>query len=123
MYSKKEYLDQKITKFTGPQDYLRRLCEEEKQQKKIEIENLVEQFETEKEGLVKQAVKLFDCGTSAFKEHLAKDPKHELQLMQNDDPDYDLLKRSLGLNAETNRLKKYSNKNVALRIYRVKLNV
>ena len=123
MYSNKEYLDQTIAQFPGPQNYLRRLCEEEKQKTKIEIENMVERFEAEQEGLVKRAAKLFECDTSAFKQNLAKDSKHELQLMENDDPDYELLKGSLGLSAETNRLKKYSNKNVALRIYRVKSNV
>ena len=122
MYSIEKHLDQLITQFPGPQDILRQLCQGEKRKTQVKITNIVEKSEARKEDLVKQAVEISEFDTSAFKKHLS-DSKHELQLLKNNDPDYDLLKGSLGFSAETNRLKRYSNKNVALRIYRVKSNV
>ena len=44
MYSDDEYLDQTITQFPGPQNYLRRLCEEEKQKTKTEIKHIIKYF-------------------------------------------------------------------------------
>ena len=58
MYSNEKYLDETITQFPGPQNYLRRLCEEEKQKTKTKIENMIEQFDARKEELVKHAVNL-----------------------------------------------------------------
>ena len=122
MYSNEDHLNEFITQFSGPQNFLRQLCEEEKQRTKIKIKNMEEKFKARRENLVKRAVKLFEHDTSAFKKPLP-DSKHELQLLKNDDPDYDLLKGALGLSTETKelQLKDYSNKNIALRIYRVKL--
>ena len=122
MYSNEKHLDQLITQFPGPQNFLRQLCEEEKRKTKDEIINIVDRYKARKNDLVQRAVKLLEYDTLAFKKHLPNS-KHELQLLKNNDPDYDLLKRSLGLNSEAKELKNYSNKNIALSIYRVKSNV
>ena len=81
MYSNKKYLDQLITKFPGPQDFLRQLCKEEEQKTKDKIKNIVENSEARKEDLIKRAVKLFEYDASAFKKHLSNS-KHELQLLK-----------------------------------------
>ena len=124
MYLSEKHLNQFITQFSGPQNFLRQLCKEEKQRTKIEIEDMVDWHEERKEHLVEWAVKLFKYDTSALKKFLS-DSKHELQLLKNDDPDYNLLKEALGLTTETKEvpLKNYSNKSITLRIHRVKSKV
>ena len=80
MYSNEKRLDQLITQFPGPQDILRKLCQEEKRKTNDNIKDIVEKSKARKEDLIEQAEKLFDYDTSAFKKHLS-DSKHELQLL------------------------------------------
>ena len=89
-------LDNLIKKFSGPKDVLRNLCNKEKESTRTEIENTVKQFSTRKEYLIKEAKKLFQYEISSFKTPNS-DFNYKLELMSNDDPDYNVLNNSLDM--------------------------
>ena len=127
MFSNDQKLTEFIERFSGNKDVLRKLCNEEKDKINKEIENEVKEFNETKEYLLKEANELFEYNTSNFKQS-SEGFKYKLELLKKDDPDYKILKESLGLDPKTNNvsgtiLKKdlgVKDKGIVYNIYRVK---
>ena len=114
MYSNVNKLDEFLKNYSGPQSMLRDVYKFEKDKTTKEIETGNEMCEKAKEYLLKEVNEIF-YDTSNFKRPSA-DFKHELELLDYDDPDYTFVHDSLGC----------SNKNVAVvkykkpKIYKIK---
>jgi len=129
MYLNKTNLEHLIENFSGPKNILRSLCNEEKENTCKEIKKADKELKKTKQNLIKEAKKIFHYNTSNLKSPTS-DFKYKLELMNNDDPDYNVLKRSFGIDSKTDSFKgtvlnEYSslkNKNISFKIYRVKAN-
>ena len=98
MFSNHKKLDEFIETLSENQNVLRNLCNEEKTKINREFENSVKEFDETKEYLIKEANELFEYKTSKFKKSFSEF-KYKLQLLKNDDPDYNILKESLDLDS------------------------
>ena len=96
MYSSEEKLDEFIKKYSGPQDILLNLCKNEKDRTTEEIELINKEFEKTKEYFVKEANELFEHKTFNFERSISNF-KYKVEPLGIDDPDYKVLKNSVGL--------------------------
>ena len=129
MYSSEEKLDEFIKKYSGPQDILLNLCKNEKDRTTEEIELINKEFEKTKEYLVKEANELFKHKTFNFESSISNF-KYKVEPLGIDEPDYKVLKNSVGLDCLPDvfadqlgeNYKQSKDKKVAFKIFRVTLN-
>ena len=114
MYSNIKKLDEFLKNYSGPQNMLRDVYMLEKEKTTEEIERENERFVKEKDYLLKEISEMF-YDTSHFKRPPANF-KHKLELLEHEDPDYTLVRDSLGCSNRRGSVAKYKEP----KIYKVK---
>ena len=130
MYLNDTNLSQLIKEFSGPQNFLRKLCNEQREKCCKEIKNLEKNFEETKENIIKNVKNIFQYSTSNFKTP-SPNFKYKLELMKNEDPDCMILKSSLDVgfnftfystNTSSNYFNPLKQEQLVYKIYRIKTN-
>ena len=99
MYLNGSNLHQLEKSFSGPQNSLRNLCNEERDKVCKEVGNLEKELKDTKECWLRKVKKIFQYITSNFKTPYPTF-KYKLELMKKDDPDYVTLKNSLDIDSK-----------------------